>query len=54
MRFLGDMGISPKTIEFLRAEGYDAVHLHLFALSLSKRKMYAGDKINYRKTLRIV
>ena len=28
MRFLGDMGISPKTIEFLRREGYDAVHLH--------------------------
>lgn len=28
MTFLGDMGISPKTIEFLRQQGHDAVHLH--------------------------
>ena len=28
MKFLADMGISPKTVSFLRALGYDAVHLH--------------------------
>lgn len=27
MKFLGDMGISPRTIEHLRDQGYDAVHL---------------------------
>lgn len=28
MRFLADMGISPKTVEVLRALGHDATHLH--------------------------
>lgn len=28
MRFLADMGISPKTVAFLLDLGYDAVHLH--------------------------
>ncbi len=28
MRFLADMGISPKTVAFLRSLGHDAVHLH--------------------------
>lgn len=27
MRFLGDMGVSWRVIEWLRGEGYDAVHL---------------------------
>lgn len=27
MKFLGDMGISPRTIELLRKRGYDAIHL---------------------------
>ena len=27
MKFLGDMGISPKSIAFLQSLGYDAVHL---------------------------
>lgn len=27
MRFLADMGISPNTVAFLRAQGHDAVHL---------------------------
>ncbi len=27
MKFLGDMGISPRTIELLREQGYDAIHL---------------------------
>lgn len=28
MNFLADMGISPKTIDFRREAGHDAVHLH--------------------------
>ncbi|MEK9149564.1 MAG: DUF5615 family PIN-like protein [Candidatus Desantisbacteria bacterium] len=28
MKFLSDMGISPKTVAFLQYLGYDAVHLH--------------------------
>jgi len=27
MRFLADMGISPRTVEFLRDAGHDAIHL---------------------------
>lgn len=27
MRFLADMGISPRTVNWLRASGYEAVHL---------------------------
>jgi predicted nuclease of predicted toxin-antitoxin system len=27
MRFLADMGISPRTVEWLRQQGYDSVHL---------------------------
>ncbi|MCA6528321.1 MAG: DUF5615 family PIN-like protein [Pseudanabaena sp. M135S2SP2A07QC] len=27
MKFLGDMGISPRTIALLRKQGYDAIHL---------------------------
>lgn len=28
MRFLADMGISPKTVEYLASLGHDTVHLH--------------------------
>jgi len=28
MKFLVDMGISPKTVSFMQSLGYDAVHLH--------------------------
>jgi len=28
MRFLADMGISPRTVDFLRDLGHDAMHLH--------------------------
>ena len=27
MRFLADAGISPKTVDFLRGTGHDAVHV---------------------------
>jgi predicted nuclease of predicted toxin-antitoxin system len=32
MRFLADAGISPKTIEFLRRLGHDAVHVRDLAM----------------------
>ena len=28
MRFLADMGISPRTVRYLHDAGYEAVHLH--------------------------
>jgi predicted nuclease of predicted toxin-antitoxin system len=28
MKFLGDMGVSPLTIQMLRQEGHDAIHLY--------------------------
>jgi len=28
VKFLGDMGISPKTVTFLQSRGHDACHLH--------------------------
>ena len=28
MRFLADMGVSSRCVEWLRGQGYDAVHLH--------------------------
>jgi predicted nuclease of predicted toxin-antitoxin system len=28
MKFLADMGISPRTVTFLKGVGHDAVHLH--------------------------
>ena len=28
MKFLADMGISPKTVAFLHGLGHDAIHLH--------------------------
>lgn len=27
MKFLADMGISPRTVNYLRTKGYDAIHL---------------------------
>jgi predicted nuclease of predicted toxin-antitoxin system len=32
MRFLADAGISPKTVEFLRRNGHDAVHVRELAM----------------------
>ena len=32
MRFLGDMGISPKSVEYLCSQGHDAIHLHRLGL----------------------
>jgi predicted nuclease of predicted toxin-antitoxin system len=35
MRFLADAGVSPKTIEFLRQLGHDAVHVRTLGLQRS-------------------
>jgi predicted nuclease of predicted toxin-antitoxin system len=32
MRFLADAGISPKTVDFLRVRGHDAVHVRELTL----------------------
>ncbi len=32
MKFLADMGISPRTVEFLRSLGHEAEHLHELGL----------------------
>jgi len=32
VRFLADAGISPKTVEFLRANGHDVVHVRDLAM----------------------
>lgn len=32
MKFLADMGISPRSVEYLRSEGHDAIHLHELGL----------------------
>ena len=32
MKFLADMGISPRTVEYLSSEGHDAIHLHELGL----------------------
>jgi predicted nuclease of predicted toxin-antitoxin system len=34
MKLSADMGISPRTVEFLRDKGYEATHLHELALDL--------------------
>jgi predicted nuclease of predicted toxin-antitoxin system len=35
MKFLADMGISPKTVAFLQSLGHDALHLHALGLDRS-------------------
>jgi predicted nuclease of predicted toxin-antitoxin system len=32
MKFLADMGISPRSVQFLRDLGYEAIHLHEIGL----------------------
>jgi len=41
MRFLADAGISPKTIEFLRRGGHDAVHVRELAMQRSSDRALA-------------
>jgi hypothetical protein len=40
MRFLADAGISPRTVEFLRSRGHDAVHV--------RERAERADSVNRR------
>ena len=41
MRFLADAGISPKTVEFLRGTGHDAVHVRELAMQRAPDRVLA-------------
>ncbi len=45
MRFLADAGVSPKTVEFLKQLGHEAVHVR--ALGLQR----AADSVNQRLSI---
>ena len=50
MRFLADAGISPRTIEFLRQRGHDAVHVRELAMQRATdrqvvEKAQASDRV---------
>jgi len=45
MKFLADMGVSPRCIEWLRTQGYDAIHLYEQGLhQLSDKKILCKAK----------
>lgn len=52
MRFLADAGISPKTIEFLKQLGHDAVHVRTLGLQSAPDPDLVGraraDSVNQR------
>ena len=41
MRFLADAGISPKTVEFLRRGGHDAIHVRELAMQRAADRLLA-------------
>lgn len=41
MRFLADAGISPRTVEFLRRLGHDAVHVRELAIQRARDRVIA-------------
>lgn len=41
MRFLADAGISPKTVEFLRRRGHDAIHVRELAMQRAADRLLA-------------
>jgi hypothetical protein len=41
MRFLADAGISPKTVEFLRRRGHDAIHVRELAMQRAADRLAA-------------
>ena len=52
MKLLADMGISPRSVEYLRSEGHDAVHLHELGLdTLSDPKILEMARIEGRVVL---
>jgi predicted nuclease of predicted toxin-antitoxin system len=55
MRFLADAGISPKTVEFLRRNGHDAVHVREIATQRAADRLLvesAGCRSNELRAMR--
>ena len=50
MRFLADAGISPRTVEFLRRGGHDAVHVRELAMQRAADRVLA-EKARVAKPL---
>ncbi len=51
MRFLADMGISPKTVEFLRGLGYEVIHLHEESLDALPDPLILNKALHERRIL---
>ncbi len=51
MRFLADMGISPKTVAFLQDLGHDALHLHAQGLDQSPDPIILEKARNEQRVL---
>ncbi len=51
MRFLADMGISPKTVAMLRDLGHDAVHLHEQGLNTLQDEDILAKALRERRNL---
>lgn len=58
MRFLADMGISPRTVDWLRERGHDAVHVlderagttadtEIFAWAIEKRRILLTHDLDF-------
>ena len=46
MRFLADAGISPKTVEFLRRRGDDAIHVRELAMQRAADQLLAENALD--------
>jgi len=51
MKFLADMGISPKTVAFLQSLGHDALHLHTQGLDRSSDSSILEKARNEQRVL---
>ena len=51
MKFLADMGISPKTVDFLRDLGHDALHLHDRGLDRLPDPAVLGEALDEQRVL---
>ena len=51
MKFLADMGISPKTVAFLQSLGHDALHLHAQGLDRSPDSIILEKARNEQRIL---
>jgi predicted nuclease of predicted toxin-antitoxin system len=51
MKFLADMGVSPKTVAFLQSLGHDALHLHAQGLDRSSDSSILEKARNEQRVL---